>query len=87
MLFWGEGFTRKFMRFLFLVLVVLFCWGWVAHVALGGMTTGQYIQKLRMDFQQGIKNGSEKICEYTGRIARNVDVLYNDAGKSVQREA
>jgi hypothetical protein len=72
MLFWGEGFLRGFMRFIFLAAIALFCWGWVSNVALGRMTTWQYINKLCADFQQGIKTEVEK-CRKTGdRIINNV---------------
>ncbi len=68
MLFWGEGVLRKVVRFVLLVLIVLFCWGWVTNVALGKMNTGQYINKLCADFQQGIKNGSEKASKAANRV-------------------
>lgn len=69
---WGEGFLGKTMRFLFLVLAVLFCWGWVSHVILGRMTTGQYIRKISIDFQQGITNECKKISKTGNTVANNV---------------
>jgi hypothetical protein len=79
MLFWGEGFLNKFVRLVFLAGVLLFCWGWVSNVALGRMTTGQYVRKIGMDFQQGISDELGKIRKTTDRIARNVRTLYGSA--------
>jgi hypothetical protein len=75
-LFWGEGFLNRFGKLLFLALIILFCWGWVLNVALGRMTTGQYVRKIGMDFQQGISNELGKIFKTTDRITHNVNTLY-----------
>lgn len=71
-LFWGEGFLRKLAKILALGAVVAFSWGWVAHVALGRMTTRQYVNQLYADFQQGIKVESEKIRKTMERITHDV---------------
>jgi hypothetical protein len=71
MLFWGEGFLNKLSKFLILAVAALFCWGWVSHVVLGRMTTGQYIRKLSMDFQQSLSDRSKKIREARDRITQN----------------
>lgn len=68
MLFWGQGFLRGLVRFLLLVLVVLFCWGWLTHVVLGRMTTRQYIQKICADCQNYITGQKDKIQKTTTRV-------------------
>ncbi|MFH1207954.1 MAG: hypothetical protein V1673_00155 [Candidatus Omnitrophota bacterium] len=70
---------NKFVRFVFLAVAILFCWGWVSNVALGRMTTGQYVRKISMDFQQGILNEVEKIRKTTDRITHHVNTLYGSA--------
>ena len=82
MLFWGEGFLRRFTRIVLLVGAALFLWGWISHVAMGRMTTGQYVHKLCADFQQGVKNGSENIIKIKNRIFGDVEGLYNGPGKA-----
>jgi len=70
---YGEDFSMKtLIRFMVLVAVVLFCWGWISNVALGRMTTGQYVRSIGMDFQQGIKNSIEKILNTKKAIAYNL---------------
>ena len=79
MLFWGEGFLNKLMKLVFLALIVLFCWGWVSNVALGRMSTGQYLRKICMDFQQGTLSKMGKIRNTTDRITHNVNTFYGSA--------
>lgn len=79
MLFWDEGFLRKLTKIILVAAVVLFCWGWVSCVAVGGMTTGQYLHKIRMDLQHGVKTVSDKIFKYTGRVTGNVKTLRGPA--------
>ncbi|MFH1801093.1 MAG: hypothetical protein ABH891_09675 [Candidatus Omnitrophota bacterium] len=67
---------NKLVRLVLLVLIILFCWGWVSNVALGRMTTGQYIRKIGADFQQRISNGLGKMRKTTDRITHNVNTLY-----------
>ncbi len=71
-LFWGEGFLRKLMTSLVLAAVVAFCWGWVANVALGGMTTRQYVSKISRDLYEGIMTMSGNARKTADRTARNV---------------
>lgn len=66
--------------FLVLTVIVLFCWGWVKHVASGRLTTEQYVRKLCLDFQQEAGSRSEKIRQKMGRIAHNVRVWRGDSG-------
>ena len=63
---------KKIIGFTVLVLLCLFCWGWVSNVVLGPMTTGQYIRKLAVDFQQRMASESGKILKTKTRIVRDV---------------
>lgn len=70
---------KKLIGFLVLAGLALFCWGWVSHVALGKMTTGQYVRKIGRDFrqfqtdlQEKIMGDTEKMIKTKDRIAKNV---------------
>ncbi|MFH1801209.1 MAG: hypothetical protein ABH891_10290 [Candidatus Omnitrophota bacterium] len=52
---------RRSVKVLFWAAIILFCWDWFSHVGSGGMTTGQYLHKLDMDFQRSITSGTNKI--------------------------
>jgi hypothetical protein len=71
-LFWGEGFLNQFLKFMIFVMIVLLCWGWISHVALGRMTTGQYFRKMSIDFRQGLFNMAAEIQSSRDRIVRNM---------------
>ncbi len=80
-LFWIKSILTKMFLFfrpvltwlglIFLVVLGLFCWGLVSSVILGKMTTGQYVHKLRMDFQQGIMD------HWPGPILETMDRITN----------
>ena len=72
MLFWGEGFLRQLVKLILLVMLVLFCWGWVSHVVLGRMTTSQYVHQMCTDFLQGIISKSEKANQTINRMINGV---------------
>ena len=75
-IFWGEGFLKGLMKLLFLVLLVLFLWGWVVNVPSGRMTTRQYINKIYRDLQRGITTIANEVNARTGRVMHNTKTWY-----------
>jgi len=76
----------KLVKIILLVLAALFCWGWVSHVVLGKMTTGQYLYKLRGDFQRtvtAIIKGSDEVSRRADRIANNTQTLYGPGKEKI----
>ncbi len=69
---------KKLMKFLLLAGVALFCWGWISHVVLGGMTTGQYLQKIRLDLRQFQTDLQEKIMGDTEKMFKTKDRIAKD---------
>ena len=75
-IFWGEGFLRKIMQLLLLAAIGLFCWGWITNVALGRMTTRQYINKLYNDIHRGVITTEGEVRARMDRVSRNVRTWY-----------
>ena len=63
---------QKIMGYMFLVGFALFCWGWISNVALGRMTTEQYLHKISMDFKQSIIDGVNGIVRAKNGIQHNL---------------
>ncbi len=75
---------KKLIKLILLVVLGLFCWGWVSNVIVGKMTTGEYIHRIRLGFRQFAIDLREKILAdsktavKTGkRIARDTSTLYD----------
>ena len=67
------------MNLVVLVAMIAFSWGWVTHVAMGNMTTAQYVSKIGRDLYNGIMAMSGNVRTTADRTAGHVRTLHGSA--------
>ena len=72
---------KTLVKFVLLVLIGLFCWGWISNVALGKMSTGQYLWKLRMELRQFSIEFKDKITADSKKTVKTKERIVSDLGK------
>jgi len=72
----------RLLKLFFWIALGFFCWGWISNVALGKMTTSQYLHMLDAQFQQWVISGTEKILqsESVAGIIRRCQIFYGARG-------